>query len=1050
MKKIIFLLLGAALVSGFAVFMSCEHEQAPVLAPTASQDEIYVPPEDICRALIASQDDSVGTVCVSFTSECLNVTYTITIPGMTMSEVQLWVDDDPSTLPCAGGGTFDPNDCSECTPVPGQFPYSSGSINTSTYTICVPLDSLGITNSEDCESTLLYLVAHATVGGETAFADGVPCNVGTPGRWYFWDDLRVECRLNPPTITCASATSDTITLDVEPGGNLAYVDHYIVQYAEVASYDPCTYDWELGYTEIITTDNDPTVIVPELNCGSQYVFRAMSVAVSPYIDSQWSENQCCCTAMCPPVVTCVPGATSVTITVSGEGDVYLNGAPYTEPVTYEIGCGQSQSYSAYVAGDGCHAASDTVSGSCCTNECPEPSVTCYSSTANSITLDVVLNGNASVTVTLNGEPQTVTEDGQLTFSDLDCGTSYGYSYEWTDHCSDHGTMGPLDGSCCTSPCEDPTVECIDPTAESITFDVHLNGNASLTITLHGGKRNLLTAVLNDQEHTFEEDGQWTFSGLNCGTSYDYDYSWTDNCEGSGEGDGSCCTSPCEDPTVECIDPTAESITLDVVLNGNASLTATLHGEEHTFTADGQWTFSGLDCGTSYDYNYTWTDNCEGSGEGDGSCCTSPCPEPSVTCYGSTATSITLDVVLNGNDSVTVTLDGVSHTVTEDGPVTFSDLDCGTSYDFDYEWADDCEGSGQGEVSCCTSACPDPSVTCSSSTATSITLDVVLNGNASVTVTLDGVSHTVTEDGQVTFSDLDCGTSYDYSYTWTDNCEGSGEGDGTCCTDFCAPTIECTDSTQTTVTFTVISPNGALPDVVWISVDGEPAISHNLTNGSVTIETGDLNCGQSYEITAYFEASGCYAQSATTTHSCSTSDCEGGCAYTFGYWKTHYPGAWPVEVQENGLTINGINYTAPQLENILRTPPRGNAVIILGHQLIGALLNQWNGASPPHPMGELGCTMEDVYQVLGDHNLLTDVVKDRNNSEEFDALVNAAACLDQYNNGQLNIPHCESSNPVCGRCIGGPPDCRVTSEEICNALNGDWTQGAGCPKWQIER
>src|SRR5579859_4387032 len=65
---------------------------------------------------------------------------------------------------------------------------------------------------------------------------------------------------------------------------------------------------------------------------------------------------------------------------------------------------------------------------------------------------------------------------------------------------------------------------------------------------------------------------------------------------------------------------------------------------------------------------------------------------------------------------------------------------------------------------------------------------------------------------------------------------------------------------------------------------------------------------------------------------------GGCTYTLGYWKNH-PSAWPV----TSLTIGGVSYSEQQLLDLFNTAPKGDASIILAHQLIAALLNTANGA-----------------------------------------------------------------------------------------------------------
>jgi hypothetical protein len=72
---------------------------------------------------------------------------------------------------------------------------------------------------------------------------------------------------------------------------------------------------------------------------------------------------------------------------------------------------------------------------------------------------------------------------------------------------------------------------------------------------------------------------------------------------------------------------------------------------------------------------------------------------------------------------------------------------------------------------------------------------------------------------------------------------------------------------------------------------------------------------------------------------------GTCPLTQGFWKNHFPGSWPATVLASGLKIGTITYTAAQLEaNLERNPSGGNALVILSHQLITALLNQANGSN----------------------------------------------------------------------------------------------------------
>jgi len=75
-------------------------------------------------------------------------------------------------------------------------------------------------------------------------------------------------------------------------------------------------------------------------------------------------------------------------------------------------------------------------------------------------------------------------------------------------------------------------------------------------------------------------------------------------------------------------------------------------------------------------------------------------------------------------------------------------------------------------------------------------------------------------------------------------------------------------------------------------------------------------------------------------------CPTGCdpaVKSFGFWKTHYPDAWPAGA--DGMTVGCQTYSADQLESILlATPAGGNALVALAHQVINTRLNILNGAS----------------------------------------------------------------------------------------------------------
>ncbi len=119
---------------------------------------------------------------------------------------------------------------------------------------------------------------------------------------------------------------------------------------------------------------------------------------------------------------------------------------------------------------------------------------------------------------------------------------------------------------------------------------------------------------------------------------------------------------------------------------------------------------------------------------------------------------------------------------------------------------------------------------------------------------------------------------------------------------------------------------------------------------------------------------------------------GGCSFTIGFWKTH-PDAWPVDT----LTLGGVVYTKEQALALLNTPPRGDATIILAHQLIGAKLNVANGADPT-----------DVAQAIADADdwLIAHPVGTKPKGPSREPGILLSETLDAYNNGDIGPGHCD--------------------------------------------
>jgi len=119
----------------------------------------------------------------------------------------------------------------------------------------------------------------------------------------------------------------------------------------------------------------------------------------------------------------------------------------------------------------------------------------------------------------------------------------------------------------------------------------------------------------------------------------------------------------------------------------------------------------------------------------------------------------------------------------------------------------------------------------------------------------------------------------------------------------------------------------------------------------------LQCGTDYVFRAFAHASRYSGRSAfsfvSTSGSpnlvepgavCGTStDCNNGCTFTQGYWKTHGPTGCQLGGNSNewcvtSLTLGTVSYTDVQLCSILNTPAEGNGLLTLAHQLIAAKLN----------------------------------------------------------------------------------------------------------------
>jgi uncharacterized repeat protein (TIGR01451 family) len=124
----------------------------------------------------------------------------------------------------------------------------------------------------------------------------------------------------------------------------------------------------------------------------------------------------------------------------------------------------------------------------------------------------------------------------------------------------------------------------------------------------------------------------------------------------------------------------------------------------------------------------------------------------------------------------------------------------------------------------------------------------------------------------------------------------------------------------------------------------------------------------------------------------------GCTLTQGFWKNHYPEAWPASVLTNGMMLGTVSYSASQLVDIFGQPVQGNGLVSLAHQLIAAKLNIASGASPSAIQSDV-----DAADAMIGGLVVPPIGSGDLEPSDTSALVDA---LDDYNNGVTGPGHCE--------------------------------------------
>jgi hypothetical protein len=183
---------------------------------------------------------------------------------------------------------------------------------------------------------------------------------------------------------------------------------------------------------------------------------------------------------------------------------------------------------------------------------------------------------------------------------------------------------------------------------------------------------------------------------------------------------------------------------------------------------------------------------------------------------------------------------------------------------------------------------------------------------------------------------------------------------------------------------------------------------NLRSRNIEVGVGsgvyvqNASCGDSICVRAQYVTGG--GQTHVDTHFSTPTPyqiiCSGTCTLTQGYWKTHGPiplgnntNTWPV----TSLMLGTVSYTDLQLLSIFNTPPAGNGLLSLAHQLIAAKLNIIRGADD----SAIAATII-AADTLIDGLVVPPVGSGSLNPSATSALTDA---LDDYNSGLTGPGHC---------------------------------------------
>ena len=162
-----------------------------------------------------------------------------------------------------------------------------------------------------------------------------------------------------------------------------------------------------------------------------------------------------------------------------------------------------------------------------------------------------------------------------------------------------------------------------------------------------------------------------------------------------------------------------------------------------------------------------------------------------------------------------------------------------------------------------------------------------------------------------------------------------------------------------------------------------------------VDPQDYAAAQAYVVRVHAEGTADHPESdRSATLEASTQPAAQNCTFTLGYWKNH-PDAWPV----GSLTVGCQSYTKAELISILSQPAGGNGALILGHQLIAAMVNVANGANPSAVASQISSGNAKLWALGGKLPPIGAASMPSSDASP------ESPTLDSYNNGLIGPGHC---------------------------------------------